>query len=452
MNKSIVLILVLAFITASFTVTIHPIKADSRTFGVVNSNQLVNAIYGASDGDTIFVMKGTYEIQEGQTLVISKSISLVGEDPDNTIIKLHPAWEQQGWNYLVPVYDFNHPIEILASDVEISGLTISSDGGSILATGIRIQIRNSKIMTRLLVNGRYQNVSQNTIRGGIGCYGSYNTIAGNRIVGDGIVVGGSWGSSNMIYDNIVTDGDGISLIDYAKPYAANGNTFFNNTVKNCSSGLVVRLYGYSSNNTVYANTLADNDIGLALRAEGSNNTFYHNNLVDNKQQVSTDSSGFLDNGKEGNYWSDYAGNDTNGDGVGDTPYGQDRYPLMYPWGAPDVSVYNLENATHSGSVSLNFTVNKPTSWIGYSLDGFDNVTITGNTTLTGISSGLHNITVYAKDEFENTGTSETITFTIAKEPESFPIRLAVAAAIVVAAVVLVAAVGVGLSVYLKKRK
>jgi hypothetical protein len=63
-----------------------------------------------------------------------------------------------------------------------------------------------------------------------------------------------------------------------------------------------------------------------------------------------------------------------------------------------------------------------------------------------LSSGLHNITVYANDTFGNIGTSETVSFTIA-EPESFPTGPVVAAS---AASVAVACVGILL--YLRKRK
>jgi len=113
---------------------------------------------------------------------------------------------------------------------------------------------------------------------------------------------------------------------------------------------------------------------------------------------------------------------------------------------PEINIVSPENQTYNGSsVSLVFTVNKPVNWMGYSLDGQDNVTVTGNTTISGLTSGLHNITVYAKDEFENVSASETVCFTIAEEP--FPV-----APVAVASIATVAVVGVGLLVYFRKRK
>lgn len=458
MSRRVALLLVLAFLTALGVANIQPIKAASGKFTVKNVDQLMYALYWADNGDVIFIMNGTYDTPQGNTLTITKSISLVGEGANGTIIRLHPAWVQKGWNSVIPAYGFNYAIEIQGVNVNISGLTILSDGGSIYATGTRLQIRDCKIATYLSTNGRYQNISQNTITAGIGCYGSsniiaqnhivgssiywdsrysgvnntisgnhvegvniecysssntvtgnrveggdiecygsFNTVSGNHVVGGGILVGGWSGSSNMVYDNVVTGGDGINLLDHDQP-SVKGNLIFNNTVRNCTFGLVVWFGSKSSDNAVY-----------------------HNTFIGNKQQVRLQYNGVLDNGKEGNYWSDYGGKDVNGDGLGDTPYSYDRFPLMYPWGAPDVSVLSVENTTYSGNVTLNFTVNKPTSWIGYSLDGLDNVTVTENTTLTGLSSGLHSVTVYAKDEFNNTGTSETISFTITEEPEPFPV-------------------------------
>ncbi|MBN1358931.1 hypothetical protein JW988_09220 [Candidatus Bathyarchaeota archaeon] len=103
----------------------------------------------------------------------------------------------------------------------------------------------------------------------------------------------------------------------------------------------------------------------------------------------------------------------------------------------------LTHTYNESSVSLVFTVNKPVEWLGYSFDGQDNVTAYGNITLSGLPNGLHNVTVYAMDEFGNTGVSETASFTVA---EPFPaVTVAVASAASVAVVV------VGLLVYFKKR-
>jgi hypothetical protein len=124
----------------------------------------------------------------------------------------------------------------------------------------------------------------------------------------------------------------------------------------------------------------------------------------------------------------------------------DEYtPNGYGTVPPAVSIVSPENKTYaSGNVPLALTMNKPVDWVGYSLDGKANVTIIGNTTLTAVSSGLHNITVYAKDSLNNTGISETVTFNIAK-PEPFPTTL------VIASVATVAIIGLGLLVYFRKR-
>jgi hypothetical protein len=112
---------------------------------------------------------------------------------------------------------------------------------------------------------------------------------------------------------------------------------------------------------------------------------------------------------------------------------------------PEIKIVSPENQTYNGSsVSLVFTVNKPVNWTGYSLDGEANVTITGNTTLSGLSNGLHNITVFAADEFENMGASEAISFNVEVPFPALPV--------VAASVASMAVVGVGLLVYFKKRK
>ena len=95
---------------------------------------------------------------------------------------------------------------------------------------------------------------------------------------------------------------------------------------------------------------------------------------------------------------------------------------------------------------LNFTVNEAVTLVSYSLDGQSNVTVAGNTTLTGLSVGAHNLTVYAWDTAGNVGASETITFTVA-EPEPFP---AVPVAAASAASIIV--VSLALLVYFRKRK
>jgi len=122
-----------------------------------------------------------------------------------------------------------------------------------------------------------------------------------------------------------------------------------------------------------------------------------------------------------------------------TPVGYGTVPPKFVVLSPE------KNASYdSNVVSLNFSLNKPTSWLGYSLDGQENITITGNTILTDLSNGQHNVTVYANDTYGNIGSSETVAFTIAQSTSYITVA-------VVTTIAVVAVLAVGLA-YIKKRK
>jgi parallel beta-helix repeat protein len=168
------------------------------------------------------------------------------------------------------------------------------------------------------------------------------------------------GSGGAPYNSTQTTTIGVDL-----GIKVEGITVSNLNVKNFSIG----IYMWTQNNTITDNTVTGNIVGIML--SGSNTTisnnyiannsfgiFYGfnngegdvpddiiiagNSFVQNRIQLNgcqcsdyntTEPPHNWDNGREGNYWSDYNGTDTNQDGVGDTYYvidilNQDRYPLM----------------------------------------------------------------------------------------------------------------------------
>jgi N-acetylneuraminic acid mutarotase len=128
----------------------------------------------------------------------------------------------------------------------------------------------------------------------------------------------------------------------------------------------------------------------------------------------------------------------------------DQYtPSGYGTILPEVVVVSPEKRVYnSSSLSLIFTVDRSALWFGYDLDGQETVAIEGNTTITALANGVHNVTVSAKDEFGNVGASETVYFTITEpEPEPFPTLF-----VVTVSVSAIALVGASLIIYFKKRK
>jgi len=123
----------------------------------------------------------------------------------------------------------------------------------------------------------------------------------------------------------IRNGSGGILLDHS-----NNSVIAGNIVVNTMDGLSLL---FSHNNTIISNRIKDNEMGLFL-GESNGNTVYHNSFINNTEQaVTMDSCNTWDNGTEGNYWSDYKGEDSNSDGIGDTPHvidkdNRDNYPLM----------------------------------------------------------------------------------------------------------------------------
>jgi len=112
---------------------------------------------------------------------------------------------------------------------------------------------------------------------------------------------------------------------------------------------------------------------------------------------------------------------------------------------PRVSLLSAENKTYStANITLTYSINDQAVKALYSLDGQESVNLSENTTLTDLSEGSHDITVYAYDRVGNE-VSETVYFTISV-PKPFPTTLVTASVSIVAVIVVI-----GFLVYLKKR-
>jgi parallel beta-helix repeat protein len=293
------------------------------------------------------------------------------------------------------------------------------------------------------------------------------TVANNTVTGMGSILAmNAVGLYAGIYvddgsSNLITGNNLKSNIDAIYLYNTDKNLIVGNNITDMSNPWGIYgpgvVFDDASNNTVYHNNFS-NPTGEQVSTVNLNTNTYFTNIWDDGYPGG------------GNYWSDYktrypSASEIDNTGIGNQPYvinpnNTDYYPLMKPFSEsyllnylrevipPKVSVLSPLNQTYrNSSVSLVFTVDKSVNWIGYSLDGQQNVTIAGNNTVTDVTYGLHSITVYANDTFGILGASQTVNFTVAK-PQHFPTATVAAVSGAVAAVVVAA----GLLVYFKKRK
>lgn len=241
-----------------------------------------------------------------------------------------------------------------------------------------------------LDNGHQNTIQGNTIAANSRCgitvsSSSRNSVVFNIISGSAEGVRDGSGSRNSYLANVI-DGNtyGIRLHSFGagtRSYVVSGNQIRNNQygvygyrVRYAfiadnyieDNGVGVLLQGHhptywgwgpvyeASSNTVTRNHIANNNKGIHLGDVTKDNVLYLNNIIDNVTNVisesyrsprnswhSPDEVGYVYGGTAyvnylGNYWSDYAGTDADGDGIGDTPYAiagsvDDHYPLVQPF-------------------------------------------------------------------------------------------------------------------------
>jgi hypothetical protein len=406
MSKTVALALILVFLTASTIITFLPVKAENKTIVVPDDYPTMSdAIRNANQGDTIFVKTGTYN---EQVLSIDKPLQIIGENANNTKIILHPSLIFGGYHSVIPYYYYHQSITVSANNVELSNFTISYQE----------------------TNEPPPDLPQHIL-----------------------------GPTSPIY----LVGGGGALVISGNNTNVSGNIFSNTPVT---------IEGANSQ-------ISANSFKMSVECRGSNNQIFHNNFMNqffkgiNDVPQAYDVSNAVNFWDDcypsgGNYWVDYQtrypySKMIDASGIGNTPYSigsnnDDRYPLMSPFNytsyltritPPKISVISPINLRYfESNISLDFNVDKPINWISYSLDGGLNQTTVGNSTLLELSTGLHNVTIYANDTFGNIGSSQSISFNVAKpESESFPVVPVIAVSVAVVALVVA-----GLLVYHKRMR
>jgi parallel beta-helix repeat protein len=244
--------------------------------------KIQDAINNANQSDTIYVYSGNYN----ENIIVNKTVILTGENRANTLVN--------------GIDSNSNTVKITANNVFLSGFSVDNAAG-----------QPKQYQCIFIQSSQYCTISDNIVKNGEN--GIY-LISSNY---------------NYIVDNTIQNNNqkGIRLS------SSSNNNIYNNTIQSNGDGLYTST---SYSNNIYENVILNNGIGISLSAGSNNNFLYKNDFQDNAawNAVDTGSNEWSKNNM-GNYWDDYAGQDSDEDGIGDTPYeiyggsNQDIYPLGY---------------------------------------------------------------------------------------------------------------------------
>ena len=135
----------------------------------------------------------------------------------------------------------------------------------------------------------------------------------------------------MVTNNSIT-GNNAGGMDIG---LSGNNVIVNNSITGNNVAGIVMVLKSRCNSICGNDIMANEGGGVVVGSTSSGNMFYLNRFINNTRgnAFSLSINGW-DNGRVGNYWDDYVGYDSDGDSIGDTPYGippyrdinKDRYP------------------------------------------------------------------------------------------------------------------------------
>jgi parallel beta-helix repeat protein len=227
--------------------------------------------------------------------------------------------QREGNVYTLTGNIVNQSILVEKDNVVVDGSSFTLEGGHIwLENRNNVTIRNIEIFH----SDEGIRIMGNSVN---------NSIIGNNIT-DIYGINAIWiylgASNNTISGNIISNSDVGIKVDMS-----GSTTISENYIS--SNGLGIWLSG--NNNRIVRNNIVNN--GLGLTDFNGGNFIQHNNFTNNSATGSGSSfdRNVWDDGypSGGNYWSNYNGTDSNGDGIGDIPYiidenNQDNYPFINP--------------------------------------------------------------------------------------------------------------------------
>jgi len=255
MNKRNTILLSVAVIcifllAGSASATIFPVNEAVITVdddGPADYNTIQAAVDAASSGDTIYVYNGRYH----ENIIISKSLTLLGQDEANVIID----GDRSG-----------NCIKLSSSDVIVNGFTITnaSDSG-LYAIYSDLNVGNVTITDNTKPGIYFYSGKAFTIRN--------STIDRN---GGGIIYGGSAATGNaVVEDNIITNniGSGISISLAEGRSATIANNKIDNNAGSSSDGISVSIASSGGLMTIENNPVTSSGrYGIYLRGVKTGST------------------------------------------------------------------------------------------------------------------------------------------------------------------------------------